>query len=221
MRRLAFLLAGAGWLAACAALPPEPAPKSAPTATELRQLEILAAFLTGTYESIPGLPGNADPTPVTLHHVRLWPERKGEFWLYAEYARAGAQATPYRQRIYRFWAEGGEIRAATYRLPGEPSRFALEWRKDPAFAGVDPATLVERENCRLRFAAQHLSLFSGGTLGQKCPSDAKEAAYETSEFYVTSTSIRNWDRGFDAAGRQVLGSRVGPLELRKTSEAQR
>lgn len=219
--RFLTALVPAALLASCATTAAEPVPDMPPTPTAARQLEMLVGFLTGTFASIPGQPGNADPTPAVVHQARLWPERPGEYWIYAEYARPGAESAPYRQRIYRFRASGDEIHAITYRLPGEPGRHALEWRKQAPFAGVDPATLAEREGCRLRFAARHLAIFGGMTVGRQCPGDAPEVAYEISDFQVSSSSIRTWDRGFDAAGRQVWGSTEGPLELRKISEQPR
>ena len=67
----------------------------------------------------------------------------------------------------------------------------------------------------------HLTLYNGGTVGKKCVNPAPGVAYEISDFFMSSSSIRIWDRGYDTAGNVVWGSPDGPLEFRKMSQALR
>jgi CpeT protein len=206
-------------LAGCATIDADPFPKETATYRGQREVELLASFLAGTWKSAPDLVDKIDATPTSLRQVRIWPERKGEFWIYAEYARPDDEARPFRQRVYRIGEGGGKIRAIVYRLPGDPLRFAGEWRKALAFEGLSPADLIERKGCRIEFYyLEPLITFEGKTIGLECAPDAPGAAYDIVDYYLSSASLRTWERGFDPAGAQVTGSRVGPLKFMKTSE---
>jgi CpeT protein len=218
--RMAFTAAFASLaLSGCATLDADPFPKEAATYRGQREVELLASFLSGTWKSAPDLVDKIDATPTSLRQVRIWTERKSEFWIYAEYARPDDEAHPFRQRVYRIGEGGGKIRAIVYRLPGDPLRYAGEWRKAPAFNGLSPSDLIERKGCRVEFNyLEPLITFEGKTIGLECVPDAIGAAYDIVDYYLSSASLRTWERGFDPAGAQVTGSRVGPLKFMKTSE---
>jgi hypothetical protein len=208
-------------LAACAAPPaekPARAPDVDPLAAHLaqRDLELLMTFLEGTWETIPQAAGQGDSTPMRLRIARLWPERAGEYWVYAEYVNAGDDRQAIRQRIFRFQREGTRIMGDLYRVPGDPAAALGEWRKEKAFAGVNPASLKPIPGCRTTWLKQMETLFAGGTEGKACPGSRPEAVDEHSDFYVASSSIRTWIRGMDASGKQVEGP-TGPSEFRKTA----
>ncbi len=213
---LAFVLAGC---ASPGGTNPDPFASQPPNPSADRNLEVLVSFLEGRFDSIQQPAGAGDSTPTTLRHARAWPERTGEFWLYAEYAKRGEDDHPYRQRLYRFGRIGERFVGITYRLPGDPKRFAGDARRARPLAGVDPSRLEERTGCRVIFIPSHLAIFQGGTLGKECPGESPEVRYETSEFSLTSSSLRTWDRGFDASGKLIQGSPAGPLEMRKHAES--
>jgi hypothetical protein len=208
MTRTASLLAAALWLAACATTPaPDPFPDA--QRIDPRPLETLSGFITGTYES----------TTVTLRIVRLWPERPAEYWFYEEFERSGEEGRPYLQRLVRIGMTGETtMLKVEYGLPGEASRFAGAWR-DPgkAFAEIDPRGLREVPNCRQQVQVQHLIVYAGGTIGKACQAHVPPGAYEISDFWLTTSTLRTWNRGYDAAGKIVWGSSTGPLELRRMS----
>ena len=209
-------------LAACAA--PSVAPKAVrapdvdPLAATLaqRDIELLVTHLEGTWETIAQPAGQGDSTPMRLRIARLWPERPGEFWMYAEYVKADHERQVLRQRIFNFRREDARIVGRLYRLPGNPAALAGEWRKEHPFAGVDPAGLREFEGCRTLWVKQMETLFAAGTEGSACRAERPEVVNEHSDFYLSSSTIRSWIQGLDASGRQVEGP-SGPSEFRKVA----
>lgn len=221
MKKLAFITA-ALVLGACAvARTPDPFPPEGRTPAVQRQLELLSSFLTGTFESIAQAKGEGDLTPVKLRIARLWPERAGEFWFYLEYAKVGSEDQPYLQRIVRVGEDGGEMLEAEYRLPVDGKQLVGEWKKSRPLAGIDPASLREIPGCRMRLGMQQMTLFDGGTIGKACRAHVPEGAYQVSDFYLSSSSLRAWDRGYDPAGKVVWGSPSGPLEFRRIASVPR
>jgi hypothetical protein len=223
-------------VAGCAAAPPT-APRAAAAANAptqgaaaaadplaavraQRDLEILAVFLEGTWDTVPQAEKQGVSTPMRLRFARLWPERSGEYWLYAEYVNPADERQVLRQRIFRWTRDGDRIESRLYRLPGDAASFAGEWRKARPFERVDPARLREAEGCRSLWTRQMESVYAGGTLGNNCQGDRPEVRHEHSDFYVSSTSIRGWIRGLDASGKQVDGP-IGPSEFRKTAQKPR
>ncbi len=217
--RQALLLLLALVLGACATPPAEkvvPIPAVDPLAATLaqRDIELLVTYLEGTWETIPQPAGQGDSTPIRLRFSRLWPERAGEYWMYAEYVKPEDDRQALRQRIFRFQREGARIFAGLYRVPGDPAASVGEWRKDRPFAGVNPPSLEEIAGCRTVWVKQMESLFAAGTEGKRCPGDRPQTIDEHSDFYLASSSIRSWVRGLDASGKQVEGP-SGPSEFRK------
>lgn len=189
-------------LAACAASG-DRAPAPGPTPHGQRELGLLASFLPGTWETLPR-PGIA---PLTLRMVEFWkdPQRANERWIYAEYVGTHDASRPVIQRIYRLSEAGGKISAAVYGVPGDDLKYAGAWRQPRPFEGVEPDDLPTRPGCRIEFVLQHGVLFAGGTVGRNCRSRRPEVAYERSEFYLSSSSLRNLEQGYDAAGRVISG----------------
>jgi hypothetical protein len=205
----AFLVFAGG----CAGVAPTPPREiSSPTPAGQAYMSLLVRYLTGTFETVhPG----AQFTPTDkLRHAPFWKDRQGEFWVYAEYARSGDDARPYRQRIYRFTESEGRITASIFTLPVDPASFVGEWRKEAPFAGKGPGDLQERVGCEVVFISQMEIVFSGGRGPRTCHGEFAGADYDHAEFYVTSSSLRTWEDGRDSAGKHVSGP-AGPSEFRK------
>jgi CpeT/CpcT family (DUF1001) len=208
---IAFLLLLVG---ACASNPPaQPREVSAPTEEGQAYMSLLVRYLTGTFETVPQQATVGDSTVIKLREGRIWTDRPGEYWMYAEYSRPGEDQRPFVQRIYGFTEANGVITARVYRLPGDPAKFVGEWRKDKPFAGYSPRDLKEREGCRIDFVSQ-MVVFNGGRKSGTCRSELPVAGFEHAEFYVSSSSVRTWEPVRDAAGKQVAGL-TGPSDFRK------
>lgn len=191
---------------------PVPPPGSRPTALGTRLMEMMVYFISGTFDTIPQAPTDGDSTPVRLYIKPVWTDRTGELWLYFEYATQADPSHPFRQRLVRFREAGGDIYADPFRLD-DPGRWVGEWSKAKPFQDLDPAKLREEPGCRMLFVKQMEAVFAGGTATNQCSGD-QPASYSRSEYYISSSSIRSWDRDFDSSGRQVAGP-PGPWEFRK------
>ena len=210
MIKLARLLVPAFLLLSCATLP-EPTP----TAKGRVDLEALFSFLTGTWDAKPGEP------PVRLRVVEFW---KGGTagWLYLEWVRPGDEARPWRQLVFRF-AERSEGRFTTtvHRLPGEPARFAGEWRKDQPFAQLRPADLEEIPGCRMEAYRAMIAHFVAVTEGNRCPGDLPGAPHMRFEFSIASSDLDLLEQPRDAAGNVLPKSRLEPFRYARTSREAR
>ena len=159
-------------------------------------------------------PNDPDFLDIRLVMVRIWKGRTDAVWLYVEQATASTPDAPYRQRVYRVAALGeGFFESRVYSLD-QPAAAVGAWKKPDPLAELTPEKLLPRDGCSLVLRRQG-DAFVGSTLANLCPSERKGAAYATSEASITADSLRSWDRGFDASGKQVWGSEKGPYIFRK------
>jgi CpeT protein len=216
MKIIAFICSVA-CLAICACSAPAPVAMpedSHPTPAGQGYLSLLVRFMTGTFETISQESRLGISTPQKLRGVPIWKDQSGAAWMYVEYAQAGQEEAPFRQRIYRFTESDGLITAAVFELPGDPRRFVGEWRKAAPFAGFTPADLRERPGCRIEFIPQMDVLFNGGRKGDACHGEFPGAHHDHAEFYLSSSTLRTHEDGRDSAGKHVSGP-AGPSEFRK------
>jgi CpeT protein len=198
----------------------EPARPDAAPAPTIDALRDASAWLAGHYSS--AAQAAEDPTyfDVRLHIVPIWPDRIDGPWFYVEQAMASAQDKPYRQRIYRLTAAPElRVESVIYELPGSPLQWAGAWEHPERFNALDPAILQLRPGCSVVLAYAGPDRMTGGTEGDGCMSALRGAAYATSEVVLTPTGMETWDRGFDAANRQVWGATKGPYRFVKDRPA--
>lgn len=179
-----------------------------------------AKWLAGHYSS--AAQAKEDPSffDVRLHIVPVWTDRTDGPWLYVEQAMASDEEKPYRQRIYRVLPiPGGKAESVVYELPGDPLQWAGAWRDMARFNALDPGILQLRAGCSVMLAYAGPDALRGTTVGDRCGSALRGAAYATSEVTVTPGLLTSWDRGFDAAGKQVWGSTKGPYRFVKQAAA--
>jgi hypothetical protein len=120
MKRLLALFAVL-LLSACAG--PEPIKaEEGPTYKGQRDLDALISFFSGTWDPLPGGPR------VRLRVAEFWhgsPVR----WLYLEWVDMANEAVPTHHLVLRLAEHDGKLTSTSRRLPGDPARFAGEWRK--------------------------------------------------------------------------------------------
>ncbi len=183
-----------------------------PAAPAEDPLARLARLLAGSFSSAAQAKESSDYFDIRLHMTPIWAARPDGPWLYVEQARADALERPYRQRVYhlsrREGSRGPEYISAVFELPGDPLVFAGAWKEPARLDSIAPTDLAAREGCEVVLAESEGG-FVGSTVGQKCGSTLRGASYATSEVHVTSEGIVSWDRGFDAAGKQVWGAERG------------
>ena len=207
-------------LAACATpRSVAPTPVSAPPLTAppvstfagQRDLDALASFFTGTWDSRPGA------LPMRLRVASFWPGSPVR-WFYLEWVDPGAEAPPRRQVVLRVAeAANGALSATLHRLPGEASRHAGEWREARPFAGLSPADLPHDEACRLKVARAMTAHFTLVTAGTRCPGDIPGAPYMRFEFSLTSSELEVLEQPRDAAGNVPPRSRLNPYYFGRSS----
>ena len=82
--------------------------------------------------------------------VPIWTDRKGEYWLYSGWFKAGQPERALIQSVFRVAKEGRDtFRVFQYRLPREVENnyYAEEWKKADAFADLKPKDLIPDTSC--------------------------------------------------------------------------
>jgi CpeT protein len=171
----------------------------------------LVGFMTGSFSSEEQ--AKADPDnfrDIRLHMVPIWTSRDDGPWLYVEQAAGAMLDKPYRQRVYRLGsgAQAGTIESKVFELPGDPLVHAGMWKDPSHFDRVTPEELVERPGCTIVLRVES-DAFVGATRDKECISTLRGAAYATSEATIKADGMVTWDRGYDAAGKQVWGAEKG------------
>ena len=210
----AFLALIALACTACVATGPQPS-----------KAEAVAELLTGDFSSAEQAKLDPEFREVVLHARRIWagpdhPKGTGDaVWLYVEQAMAEAQDKPYRQRVYRI-AELGGVRAGTVRsevfeFKDGAERFVNCWKDGcAAIESIGPEALTPREGCAIELTRDGATGgWTGSTHAQDCVSTLRGASWASSEVVLLPGLLETWDRGFDAAGKQVWGAVRGPYRF--------
>ncbi len=183
-----------------------------------QRLHELVSYMSGAFDSAEQAATDRDYFNIHLHMVPIWSERDDGKWLYVEQAMAERLDKPYRQRVYRVSAVGGDLyKSEVFELPGNPLDFAGYWQTPAAFSALSPESLVPREGCAITLKDTGKG-FVGGTHEQDCASSLRGAAYATSEVSLGPQTLISWDRGFDANGVQVWGATKGGYVFRKPAQ---
>lgn len=173
--------------------------------------------LVGSYSSQKQSQDDKDYFDIRLRIVPIWTTRTDGPWLYVEQATAAALDKPYRQRVYRLsHVSGNTYRSDVYLLPEPALNFAGAWRNQAIFGALSPERLDLKGGCGVVMTFDPATqTFTGGTQGSGCESNLRGAAYATSEVTMSDTLLVSWDRGYDAAGKQVWGAEKGGYRFDK------
>ncbi len=203
-------------------------------ATTNPDVATLSSYMSGTFSSGAQAKADTDFRDITLNVAEIWPALATSTvrWLYVEQAVADTPNQPYRQRVYKLSLQpDSTIRSDVYTLPAPVTQFIGGTRALTIFEKFTPEQLSLREGCSItlrRATATQVApevvavtppgwtrdgAFLGSTSGNNCPSELQGASYATSEAVITPQGLRTWDRGFDAAGKQVWGATKGGYEF--------
>ncbi|MSR42027.1 MAG: hypothetical protein EXS10_09045 [Phycisphaerales bacterium] len=175
----------------------------------------LAAWLTGSYST--HAQAIADPSFHDLHLeiVPCWTDRADGPWLYFEQSSAATIDKPYKQRVYKLIENlDTTITMLVFELPNDPLSYALAWKLPRPLNDLTPELLNAQDGCAMSMTiALNGTSATGGSEGTHCPSTYAGAAYSTVELIVSADRLQLWERGFDAKGTIVTGSRTGPCEF--------
>jgi CpeT protein len=205
--------------AAIATTTPVPTPAAvAPTSPALTRL---AELMTGQFSSRAQAAADPEFFDIRLFMVEIWPgQPDGSRWLYVEQARADVLERPYRQRVYKLSARpDGSLQSEVFTLPGDALAFAGAWKSPDRFARINPQSLMLRDGCAIILRAESADRYTGSTVGNACPSELRGAKYATSEVVITPIGMDSWDRGYDAADKQVWGAEKGGYQFRRDPDA--
>ncbi len=177
----------------------------------------VAGMMQGHYDSRDQSAADKAYFAISLAMVPIWPERSDGHWLYVEQAIADTPDKPYRQRVYRVYnGEGGEVVSEVYTV-AEPERYVQGWRTG-SLAGLRQEMLQPRTGCAVHLRNRDQA-WQGATVGTGCASERSGAAYATAEVVLEPERMTSWDRGFDAAARQVWGATAGAYVFVKRAAA--
>jgi hypothetical protein len=189
----------------------------------MRSLDRLVACMVGQFSSAAQAARDPEFREISLKVAPIWAGRGEGKWLYVEQALASDLANPYRQRVYHVTMEPGTLQPAwkdsvlkseVFSLPGDPKTYVGAWHDTSKLAGVNPAELSTRQGCSVYLKVEG-DRFVGGTREHDCQSDLRGAKYATSEASIGPDGMVTWDRGYDAAGKQVWGATKGGYEFKK------
>ncbi|MEM9303629.1 MAG: CpcT/CpeT family chromophore lyase [Pseudomonadota bacterium] len=185
----------------------------APAATAA-ELDDFLTLVTGSFSSATQAARDDRYDHAIWHTVRIWPEANDGAWVYTENWLEGADG-PYRQRVSRYRLDAdGTILSKTWTL-SEPERFVGAWEEPRRFDELTPGELGDESGCVTRLARTGTTRYEGGTVGQACRNAYKGAAYLVSATEISEAGVTNWDRGFDADGKQVWGPAAGGYEFQR------
>lgn len=195
---------------------------SAETA-DLGSVSMLRDWMVGSFDS--SAQAQTDPSyfDIKLHMVEIWKNRNDGPWLYVEQAMAEAQDKPYRQRVYQLSPLGqGLYQSAVFEIADSieaAQQYAGTWKDPNPLGTLGPNNLKRKDGCEvvLKYFPTE-NVFKGSTLAANCPSTLRGASFATSEITLVPGELRSWDRGYDAAGKQVWGAVKGGYIFIKTGK---
>lgn len=176
---------------------------------DMNDLQVLYGYMQGSFSSQQQAKNDTDYYDIRLHMSPIWPGSDNGKWLYVEQAMASALDKPYRQRFYKLiQLADGSIESIVYTV-SDPLRFAGAWKTPEVFEPLTTDSLELREGCFIILNRIADGSFKGSTNAKSCPSNLRGATYATSEVVVQVGQMVSWDRGFDAADKQVWGAEKG------------
>ncbi|MFN3839724.1 MAG: chromophore lyase CpcT/CpeT [Cyclobacteriaceae bacterium] len=176
-----------------------------------RDLRELRDWMTGNFSSKEQAQRDTNFYDIRLAVYPIWKNRTDGYWLYVEQADARTPDRPYRQRIYQLTLTSRGIESIIYTFD-DPLEFA---GKPEEVETLSRADLTTREGCEVVIKRQDSETFVGSTVGKKCPSDLRGAAYATSKAVINKDKMITLDQGFNSMGTQVWGSTRGGYEFKK------
>jgi CpeT protein len=180
-------------------------------------VDTFEAYLVGRFDSTAQAKKDPSFFEIQVETCRVEVPALGARVLYIEQAQLAALDQPYRQRLYVL--EAGEDPAT--QVVSRVFEFKTA-SKYIGLCGKEPAPVIsaaqteEKAGCAVRMAWDGAQ-FVGGTVGKGCPSALSGATYATSEVTLRADGFTSWDRGYDAADKQVWGAvKAATCSIEKT-----
>lgn len=170
-------------------------------------LDQFVRWLPGTYSSAELARRDTAFIDVQIRIVPLWPEAPDGHWFYLEQAYASRLGAPYRQAILHVTRQpDGRIASANHTLKNRQA-FVGAVTDTALRAKLTRSDLDPEPPCVILFRRTGIGAFEGGTDPGGCPNAYRGASYFTNESTLTERTLTSWDRGWNAAGQHVWGTR--------------
>ncbi len=170
----------------------------------------LISMMNGSFTNKEQASANESIPEVNMHIYRIW-EDFDEIYFYVEQVSPDKPDEPVRQRVYMLEEVGaGEFKSTIYTFH-HAEMFAGKWKDLDYFENFDNAILSEKKGCDMTIK------YDGAKyVGKSNSKDCKtESGYATSEVTIAADQLTSWDKGFDASGNQVWGSKNGPYIFKR------
>jgi hypothetical protein len=137
--------------------------------------------------------------------------------LYQEQGLTTKLNRPYRQRFLQLvpGPQLGTVDSLSFR-PREPQRW-IGFCSKPSSQRQVPTTALGAKVCTVTLRRQGQG-FVGETPPEGCPANVRGAVRVTNRVELSSQGMQTWDRGFDAAGKQVWGAKDESYRFRRVSQ---
>jgi CpeT protein len=179
----------------------------------------LARLLPGRFDSAALASADSAYRALQLTACRVSAPELGANVFYVEQAQMEELDRPHRQQLQVVEPRVpsttlAAIRVFELKVPDH----AVGLCARPGTAAYSRSDVQEKTGCTVTLLWSGTS-FHGETSGTACPSTVRGARFATSEVWLNEAELRIWDRGFDAAGKQVWGPGKGPYVFRRRAPA--
>jgi CpeT/CpcT family (DUF1001) len=185
-----------------------------------QQVEDVASRLEGIMDTSAQARANPKVANVRMTACRIGinennsPSLNKSIFLYQEQAFSPELEKPYRQSFLEISSvnNGRTVRSLSYK-PVNPQA-AINLCNKPASERMVKLNDIGKPFCTV-FLTRSQENYIGITPSQGCPANVPEAVKITNTIVLGNTSMKTWERGYDANGKQVSGVDSNGYEFRK------
>lgn len=172
-------------------------------------------FMSGSFSSEDQSLRDSSYFDISLEMHPIWKNDNQGLWLYVEQAVSSMKDRPYRQRVYKVYADPtGMIVSKVFELPS-PDLYINQWTNEDLFSKLSPNDLIEREGCAVYLKETSNGCFKGATQDDECKSSLRGASFATSIVEICDDRIISWDQGWNNKNEQVWGAVKGGYVFNK------
>jgi hypothetical protein len=184
-----------------------------------QQAKDVASRLEGVMDTSAQARANPEVANVTMTACRVAlsdnsPSTNKSIFLYQEQALSKELNKPYGQRFLEISSvnNGRTVRSLSYKPVNLEA--AINLCNKPASERMVKLNDIGKPFCTV-FLTRSGENYIGINPSQGCPANVRGAVKMTNTIVLGNTSMKTWDRGFDAKGKQVWGNESNAYEFRK------
>jgi len=183
--------------------------------SQSKSLELLAGWLEGVFSSELQAAADTSFSSVRLEMRRIAQTNSDAIWFYVEQAMNNKPEKPYRQRLQRVYQNENTFISETFEFPNP-----LSYTGGRGVDSIPFTMLTIRHGCAVYIQQVDDQHFAGKTLDQQCLSSHRGAHFATTEIVIRANGLYTWDRGFNAYGEQVWGSKTSGYHFLRQNESE-